>query len=106
MRDDTVLIIDDEPQIRRVVRTALHAEVARVLEAATGGHGIDIAAAEGPALIVLDLGLPDLPGVDVCRELRKLSTAPIVVLSARHSDQEKALLLDTCAGVSDGSGRH
>lgn len=97
MRDDTVLIIDDEPQIRRVVRNALQAEVARVLEAATGGQGISVAAAEAPALIVLDLGLPDVAGVDVCRELRKWSTAPIVVLSARHSDQEKALLLDTGA---------
>ncbi|MGH7624566.1 MAG: response regulator [Gemmatimonadaceae bacterium] len=99
MRDDTVLIIDDEPQIRRVVRNALQAEVARVLEAATGGQGISLAAAEAPALIVLDLGLPDVAGVDVCRELRKWSTAPIVVLSARHSDQEKALLLD--AGADD-----
>ncbi|HEX6535351.1 MAG TPA: response regulator transcription factor [Gemmatimonadaceae bacterium] len=97
MRDDTVLIIDDEPQIRLVVRNALQSEVATVLEAATGGQGIDLAAAERPALIVLDLGLPDVAGVDVCREIRKWSSAPIVVLSARHSDQEKAQLLDTGA---------
>ena len=97
MRDDTVLVIDDEPQIRRVVSNALQSEVARVLEAATGNQGIDLANTERPALIVLDLGLPDRAGVDVCKELRKWSTAPIVVLSARHSDQEKALLLDTGA---------
>lgn len=97
MRDDTVLVIDDEPQIRRVVSNALQSEVARVLEAATGNQGIDLANAERPALIVLDLGLPDRAGVDVCKELRKWSSAPIVVLSARHSDQEKALLLDTGA---------
>ena len=97
MRDDTVLVIDDEPQIRRVVSNALQSEVARVLEAATGTQGIDLANAERPALIVLDLGLPDRAGVDVCKELRKWSSAPIVVLSARHSDQEKALLLDTGA---------
>lgn len=97
MRDDTVLIIDDEPQIRLVVRNALQSEVALVLEAATGGQGIDLAASERPALIVLDLGLPDVAGVDVCREIRKWSSAPIVVLSARHSDQEKAQLLDTGA---------
>jgi len=97
MRDDTVLVIDDEPQIRRVVSNALQSEVTRVLEAATGSQGIDLANAERPSLIVLDLGLPDRAGVDVCKELRKWSTAPIVVLSARHSDQEKALLLDTGA---------
>ena len=97
MRDDTVLVIDDEPQIRRVVSNALQSEVARVLEAATGNQGIDLANTERPALIVLDLGLPDRAGVEVCKELRKWSSAPIVVLSARHSDQEKALLLDTGA---------
>jgi two-component system KDP operon response regulator KdpE len=97
MRDDTVLVIDDEPQIRRVVSTVLQSEVSRVLEAGTGSEGIELAAAERPSLIVLDLGLPDLPGVEVCRAIRRSSSAPIVVLSARHSDQEKALLLDTGA---------
>jgi two-component system KDP operon response regulator KdpE len=99
MRDGTGLIIDDEPQIRRVVRSALAGEVARVVEAATGSAGLDLAAAEKPAVIVLDLGLPDMPGIEVCREIRKGSTAPILVLSARHADQEKALLLD--AGADD-----
>jgi two-component system KDP operon response regulator KdpE len=99
-REATVgLIVDDEPQIRRVVRRALEGEVGRMLEAETGGQGIDLAAAERPGLIVLDLGLPDMPGVDVCREIRKWSSAPIIVLSARHSDHEKALLLD--AGADD-----
>ncbi|HZF12816.1 MAG TPA: response regulator [Thermoanaerobaculia bacterium] len=97
MRDGTVLIVDDEPQIRRVVKNALEGEVTRVVEAATGSAGIDCAAAENPVLIILDLGLPDMAGIDVCREVRKWSTAPILVLSARHSDQEKALLLDTGA---------
>ena len=90
----TLLIIDDEPQIRRVVRHALEANDARILEAATGREGIDLAAAEKPDLIVLDLGLPDISGVDVCRDIRGWSAAPIVVLSARHSDVEKAALLD------------
>ena len=90
----TVLIIDDEPQIRRVVRHALEADEARVLEAATGRDGVDLAAAERPDLIVLDLGLPDMEGADVCRNVRGWSGAPIVVLSARHSDEEKAALLD------------
>ena len=90
----TVLVIDDEPQIRRVVRHALEGEATRVLEAATGRDGIDLAAAERPDLIVLDLGLPDMPGADVCRDVRGWSNAPIVVLSARHSDDEKTGLLD------------
>ncbi|MGZ8378755.1 MAG: winged helix-turn-helix domain-containing protein [Gemmatirosa sp.] len=109
----TVLVIDDEPQIRRVVRNALttaslrlpdapHGEEApevRVLEAGTGRDGIDRAAAEAPALVVLDLGLPDMPGIDVCREIQRWSTAPLLVLSARHADTEKAALLD--AGADD-----
>ncbi|MDQ3948726.1 MAG: response regulator transcription factor [Gemmatimonadota bacterium] len=90
----TILVIDDEPQIRRVVRHALEDSDARVLEAATGRDGIDLAAAERPDLIVLDLGLPDMAGADVCRDVRGWSTAPILVLSARHSDDEKATLLD------------
>jgi two-component system, OmpR family, KDP operon response regulator KdpE len=90
----TILVVDDEPQIRRVVRHALEDGDARVLEAATGRDGLDVAAAERPDLIVLDLGLPDMEGADVCRDVRGWSTAPIVVLSARHSDEEKAALLD------------
>lgn len=94
----TILVIDDEPQIRRVVRNALSPGM-RVLDAATGRAGIDLAAAERPALIVLDLGLPDIPGASVCHEIRKWSTAPIIVLSARHLDTEKVALLD--AGADD-----
>ena len=96
MSSDVVLVIDDEPQIRRVVKNALEGD-ARVIEAASGRDGIDAAAAERPSLIVLDLGLPDMQGVDVCREIRKWSSVPIVVLSARHSDREKVLLLDSGA---------
>jgi two-component system KDP operon response regulator KdpE len=117
----SVLVIDDEPQIRRVVANALAAArldaaldaafdgaaepgedgapTVRVLEAATGRAGIDLAAAEAPALVLLDLGLPDVNGIDVCREIRRWSTVPIIVLSARHADTEKAALLD--AGADD-----
>lgn len=95
----TILVIDDEPQIRRVVRNALEGEEVRVIEAETGREGVDRAAAERPALIVLDLGLPDLAGASVCAEVRKWSSAPILVLSARHSEHEKVALLD--AGADD-----
>jgi two-component system, OmpR family, KDP operon response regulator KdpE len=95
----TILVIDDEAQIRRVVRNTFQAAGAKVIEAATGSEGIDRAAAERPDLIILDLGLPDIAGADVCREIRKWAGAPILVLSARHSDEEKVALLD--AGADD-----
>src|SRR4051794_15547799 len=79
MDGNVVLVVDDEPQIRRVVRNAL-AESTRVIEAATGRDAIDQAAAERPSLIVLDLGLPDMSGLDVCREIRGWSSVPIIVL--------------------------
>ena len=96
---DVVLVIDDEPQIRRVVRNALGESIAKVIESASGRLGIDMAAAERPALVILDLGLPDMDGVQVCRALRAWSAMPIIVLSARGSVQEKAALLD--AGADD-----
>ena len=92
-----ILIIDDEPQIRRAVRNALAGDAERVLEAGTAAAGIDLAATEHPSLIVLDLGLPDRDGALVCREIRKFSDAPIIVLSARHTEKEKISLLDTGA---------
>ena len=99
MASGKMLVVDDEPQIRRVVRNSLASEADGVLEAATGSEAIALAAAEKPTLIVLDLGLPDMAGVDVCREIRSWSTAPIIVLSARHSESEKVALLD--AGADD-----
>ena len=99
MENLPILIIDDEPQIRRVVRNALVDAGARVLEASDGRSGVDCAAANRPALIVLDLGLPDMTGLSVCLEIRKWSTVPIVILSARHSETEKVALLD--AGADD-----
>jgi two-component system KDP operon response regulator KdpE len=94
-----VLVIDDEAGIRRVVRDALRDDVTGVLEASTGSEGLAVAAAERPDLIVLDLGLPDLDGIDVCRRLRAWTSAPILVLSARDSEDEKTALLD--AGADD-----
>lgn len=91
-------MIDDELPIRRVIRHAFEAS-ARVLDATTGAEGIDLAAAERPALVILDLGLPDMSGLEVCRAIRRWSSVPILVLSARHSDAEKVQLLD--AGADD-----
>ena len=96
---DVILIIDDEPQIRRVLRNSLAEIARRVAEAGTGAQGVDLAAAEQPSLVLLDLGLPDRDGVEVCRDLRSFTSVPIIVLSARHSDLEKEKLLD--AGADD-----
>ena len=92
------LVIDDEKQIRRAVQGAL-SSLGRMSEAATGDEGLRLAAAERPSLIILDLGLPDLEGIEVCRELRTWSNAPVLVLSAREDPREKAALLD--AGADD-----
>jgi len=98
-REPTVLVIDDETPIRSIVRAAVEADGGTVYEAATGASGLALARSERPQLIVLDLGLPDVDGLVVCRSIREWSSAPILVLSARHSDQEKAKLLD--AGADD-----
>ena len=82
-----------------VVRNALAGIVGRTAEAETGSQGLDIAAAEQPGLVILDLGLPDVSGISVCTELRRWSRAAVIVLSARHTPDEKALLLD--AGADD-----
>jgi two-component system KDP operon response regulator KdpE len=95
----TVLVVDDEPQIRRVVRNALEGIAGRVLEASSAREGLDLAASAQPSLVILDLSLPDLDGLEVCRDLRAFSLVPLIVLSARHSDQDKAALLD--AGADD-----
>ena len=91
MQEDVVLVVDDEPQIRRVVRNALGTESARVIEAATGRDAIDLAAAERPSIVILDLGLPDVSGLEVCRELRqsrreleKRLLVPELVVHAEH----------------------
>jgi two-component system, OmpR family, KDP operon response regulator KdpE len=99
VRARALLVIEDDAPIRRALQSALGEVADRILEAATGREGVDLAAAERPELIILDLGLPDARGIDVCREIRSWSRVPIVVLSARHSDAEKVLLLN--AGADD-----
>ena len=95
----TLLVVDDEPKIRTAVCDAVALDVARCVEASTGVEAIAAAQREHPDVIVLDLGLPDRDGVAVCRRLREFTQAPILVLSARHSESEKARLLD--AGADD-----
>jgi two-component system KDP operon response regulator KdpE len=88
------LVVDDEPNIRRAVGNALREDFDRIVEAGSATEAVDLAAAHRPAVIVLDLGLPDKSGLWVCAEIRKWSSVPILVLSADHSEDEKIRLLD------------
>ena len=93
------VIIEDDAAIRRVIRNALGDDIQRVTETSTGSAGVDAVASLQPDVVLLDLGLPDMEGVAVCGEIRKWSRVPILVLSARHRDDEKVELLD--AGADD-----
>lgn len=90
----TVLIIEDERQIRRFVRAALETAGYRVLEADTGKQGLSEISAHKPDLVILDLGLPDMDGIEVVRQLREWASVPIVVLSARLDERNKVTALD------------
>lgn len=94
-----VLVIEDEPQIRRFLRTTLGAEGYRVVEAEGGERGVLAAAQHRPDVVLLDLGLPDLDGVEVIRRIREWSALPILVLSARSAETAKVAALD--AGADD-----
>jgi two-component system, OmpR family, KDP operon response regulator KdpE len=89
-----VLLIEDEPQMRRFLRTALASNGYRMVETATAREGLAQAAGRNPDVILLDLGLPDRDGLDVARELRGWSAVPIIVLSARGREQDKVAALD------------
>ncbi len=95
----SAVVVEDEPQIRRFVRTALEAEGWQVFEASTVKQGLVEAGTRRPDLIVLDLGLPDGDGVDYLRDLRGWSTVPVIVLSARSDETDKIAALD--AGADD-----
>lgn len=94
-----VLVVDDELPIRRFLRAALDGNGYRVVEAANGAEALREAAMRSPDIVLLDLGLPDLDGVEVTRRLREWSTIPIVVLSARDREGDKIGALD--AGADD-----
>ncbi|WP_070885665.1 response regulator transcription factor [Pseudomonas sp. D2-3] len=89
-----ILVIDDEKQIRKLLRISLATQSFTVLEAATGAKGLTLAAIQAPHLVILDLGLPDMDGSEVLRELRAWSEVPVLVLSVRNSQEEKVRLLD------------
>lgn len=94
-----ILVVDDEPQIHRFLRPTLQAENYRVEAAMTGADALAQAARAEPDLVLLDLGLPDMDGLDVLRALRARSAVPVVILSARHAEGAKVAALD--AGAND-----
>jgi two-component system KDP operon response regulator KdpE len=94
-----VLVVDDEPAIRRFLRAALSAHGYAIFEAGDGQSALSAVAAERPDLVILDLGLPDLDGIEVTRLLREWTRIPILILSVRGQDADKVAALD--AGADD-----
>jgi two-component system, OmpR family, KDP operon response regulator KdpE len=99
MPDERVLIVDDEQSIRRFLRVTLNSQGYSVVEAATGQEGLSNATTQKPDVVILDLGLPDIDGVEVIRLLRQWTQIPIVILSVRGSEGDKIAALD--AGADD-----
>src|SRR5687767_4592951 len=89
-----ILVIDDEPQILRAMRTILNEKGFRVTTANRGEEGLTLAATNEPELVILDLGLPDMDGVEVCRRLREWTQIPIIILSVRDNERDKVAALD------------
>ncbi|MCK8678340.1 MULTISPECIES: response regulator transcription factor [Streptomyces] len=94
-----VLVVEDDPQLVRALRINLQARRFEVEEAPDGGTALRLAAARTPDVVLLDLGLPDIDGIDVLKEIRGGNRMPILVLSARHTSEEKVRALD--AGADD-----
>lgn len=94
-----ILVVDDEPQIRKFIDISLRSQGYATLLAGTGREGLTLLASKGADLVVLDLGLPDIDGKDVLKELRQWSRVPVIVLTVRSGEDEKVALLD--AGAND-----
>ena len=99
MSNERVLVVDDEQAIRRFLRVTLTSQACTVIEAASGQEALSIAGAQKPDIIILDLGLPDIDGVEVTRMLREWTQIPILILSVRGSESDKIAALD--AGADD-----
>jgi two-component system KDP operon response regulator KdpE len=93
-KDPLILLIDDESQILRALKTILSANHFRIISAINGEQGLALAAAQAPAVIILDLTLPDMDGIQVCEQIREWSTVPIIVLSVRDNEKDKVAVLD------------
>ena len=99
MPDQTILIVDDEPQIRRVMRTTLTSQGYAVVEAKSGEEALERIRNERADLIILDVNLPGISGLETCREIRASSDVPIIMLTVRNTERDKVQALD--AGADD-----
>lgn len=93
-KDPLILIVDDEPQILRALKTILSSSHFQVISAVTGEQALTLAAIQEPEVIILDLTLPDMDGIEVCQQIREWSRTPIIVLSVRDSEHDKVAALD------------
>jgi two-component system, OmpR family, KDP operon response regulator KdpE len=103
MPEPVVVLIEDEPQIVRFLRVTLAGAGYRLFEAATGAAGLVEAGSRQPDVVIVDLGLPDMDGLEVIRRLREWTTVPVIVLSARGQERDKVTALD--AGADDYVGK-
>ena len=95
----TILIVDDEPQIRRVMRSTLSSHGYVIAEAKSGEEALEWMRRERPDLVLLDVNMPGMGGLEACREIRKSSNAPIIMLTVRNAERDKVMALD--AGADD-----
>jgi two-component system KDP operon response regulator KdpE len=99
MSSATILVVDDEPQIRRVLRSTLSFRGYTISEVATGEEAVEVVTKLKPDLILLDVNLPGMSGIETCREIRRSSDAPIIMLTVRSAERDKVIALD--AGADD-----
>lgn len=97
MNDATILVVDDEPQIRRVLRATLSSNGYDVIEAKNGQEAIDMVIRERPDLILLDVNMPDMTGLEACSKIRLSFEGPIIMVTVRNSEQDKIEALDSGA---------
>jgi two-component system KDP operon response regulator KdpE len=96
---ETILVVDDEPQIRRVMRSTLSTHGYLITEAKTGEEGVEAVRKERPDLVLLDINMPGMGGLEACKEIRRSSDAPIIMLTVRNAERDKVMALD--AGADD-----
>src|SRR6185503_19794348 len=94
MSAENVLVIDDEPQIRRVMRTTLSSHGYVISEAMTGEEGVDAVRKNKPDLVLLDMNMPGIGGLEACKEIRESTDAPIIILTVRNAERDKVAALD------------
>jgi two-component system KDP operon response regulator KdpE len=99
MNSATILVVDDEPQIRRVLRSTLSFRGYTISEVASGEEAVEVAAKLKPDLILLDVNLPGMSGIETCREIRRSTDVPIIMLTVRNAERDKVVALD--AGADD-----